>query len=55
MVVRLLRSESLVMLSSQDCSLPVVLVHQAAARADWLDAKDYYEKLQRGYNASTCA
>ena len=33
----------------------VALAKQAAARADWLDAKDYYEKLQRGYNASTCA
>jgi len=31
------------------------LAHQAAARADWLAAKDYYDRLLRAYNASTCA
>ncbi|WP_456409277.1 hypothetical protein [Oceanithermus sp.] len=31
------------------------LAHQAAARADWLAAKDYYDRLLRAYNLSTCA
>ena len=30
------------------------LANQAAKRADWLYAKDYYERLQRAYNMSTC-